>query len=309
MTSAHPWLTDISFVASAILFLAKFVNWEEARTTDGKRRWDTIAIAGLCTALLSVLLIWVNHQLNKDVKDYSAIFARELDKPLDAIYAICTLDRDMDINELGNFGFLVELHDLTPNTKRSGLYISSFYSVQSNPTIIPRRVPDGVIPQLTNGPATPGMDSFMWLSPPFQRLAFTRVLSFTVLNRLEAGGGFRKSPVPLNVGDLDGSLIQVFLTPEIFSSVKALSLVANDFVIYDSSKDGFKWPRVTPISPDDRQALPDEIKERKWLPLPLAKYTLTFSELKAKTHKISSLEEDVLSVGLDSSRRGWLPEK
>ena len=298
MTSGHPLIADFFFLVSGLLFLFKFVTWDEVTPVLGNRKLGAISLAAFATAVLIGGAIWGNHYLNRAVTNYSAVFVRELDRPLRAIYAICTMDREMDINELGRFGFLVELHDLANNSNR-GIYIASFYSMERNPEAIGRPGPPLV---------APGMDSALWTSPPFRRVTGTRVFEFTTLNRLEAGGGYRNPQMPMSIGDLDNWLIQVFITPEIVGSVKKVSLIANDFVIYEAEKRDFNWPRVTRMSEDDRRSLPAQAQLLKWEPIALAKYTLNFKDLNPSLHVIPSSYEDVAAVGRMLGK-GWLPEK
>jgi hypothetical protein len=64
MTSNHPWLADVFYVAAGILFLAKFLTWEDARQLDRPKRNRSYGLAiGLTLAALCIA-IWGDHRLS-----------------------------------------------------------------------------------------------------------------------------------------------------------------------------------------------------------------------------------------------------
>jgi hypothetical protein len=65
MTSSHPWIADAFYLAGAVLFLTKFLTWEEAKQQERtiRRRTSTYAIAG--TVLVTISAVWGNHNLNQ----------------------------------------------------------------------------------------------------------------------------------------------------------------------------------------------------------------------------------------------------
>ena len=65
MTSAHPWLGDVFLVTSAVLFLAKFLTWEEARQQTPSLRHRISLLAILITAMVSIASILGSHYLNR----------------------------------------------------------------------------------------------------------------------------------------------------------------------------------------------------------------------------------------------------
>src|ERR1017187_5148616 len=73
MTSSHPLIADGSYIAAAVLFLSKFVTWEETRQQDdGARLKVVVGGVGITLAVLSAS-IFGNHRLNasKQVKPYA----------------------------------------------------------------------------------------------------------------------------------------------------------------------------------------------------------------------------------------------
>ena len=64
MTSAHPWLGDVFLVTSAVLFLTKFLTWEEARQQTHSVRHRISLLAILITAMVSIASILGSHYLN-----------------------------------------------------------------------------------------------------------------------------------------------------------------------------------------------------------------------------------------------------
>jgi hypothetical protein len=65
-TSSHAVIADFFYALSAILFVAKFLTWEDIRQqTPDKRRLPN-ATAVLSTGLVLVLMIWGNHRLNSE---------------------------------------------------------------------------------------------------------------------------------------------------------------------------------------------------------------------------------------------------
>lgn len=65
LTSAHPLAADIFFVAGAIVFLAKFLTWEDARQQPGAyKNWLFGGITILVLILTALALRW-NHTINQ----------------------------------------------------------------------------------------------------------------------------------------------------------------------------------------------------------------------------------------------------
>ena|SRR3981189_2764655 len=57
MTSSHPWLGDVFYLAGGILFIVKFLTWEDARQLDTVKRRNSYGLAYLGGKLL---VRWVN---------------------------------------------------------------------------------------------------------------------------------------------------------------------------------------------------------------------------------------------------------
>lgn len=64
MTSGHPWIADGFYIAGAILFLTKFLTWEEAKPQDAKKSRRVIVPGAAATLMLSALAILGNHRMN-----------------------------------------------------------------------------------------------------------------------------------------------------------------------------------------------------------------------------------------------------
>jgi len=65
MTTDHPWIADAFYVSSAVLFVIKFLTWEDARQQDKQRRRRTFLIAVASTVLVLGGAIAGNHYLNR----------------------------------------------------------------------------------------------------------------------------------------------------------------------------------------------------------------------------------------------------
>jgi cytoskeletal protein RodZ len=76
-TSSHPWIADAFYVASAILFVAKFITWEDV---DPTRRRGANSITVLVVAIILVLVIGGNHRLNPKGKSDAPNLASEASK-------------------------------------------------------------------------------------------------------------------------------------------------------------------------------------------------------------------------------------
>jgi len=63
-TSGYPWVADGFYLVAGLLFLVKFLTWEEGRQQDLKRR----LMMDLGTSVLAVCMVglacWGNHKLN-----------------------------------------------------------------------------------------------------------------------------------------------------------------------------------------------------------------------------------------------------
>ena len=64
MTSSHPWVADGFYLAAGLLFLGKFLTWEEASQTDPRKRLRLVAIGVTCTVVALTLAIFGNHKLS-----------------------------------------------------------------------------------------------------------------------------------------------------------------------------------------------------------------------------------------------------
>ncbi len=63
-TTDHPLLADLFYSASAVLFMAKFVTWEDAGQLDKPKRNKSYALAiGLALIVLCAMILG-NHRLN-----------------------------------------------------------------------------------------------------------------------------------------------------------------------------------------------------------------------------------------------------
>ena len=64
MTSGHPLIPDSFYLLAGLLFLAKFLTWEEARQQDPKKRTIIIIVGTLITLIIVGGAIFGNHKLN-----------------------------------------------------------------------------------------------------------------------------------------------------------------------------------------------------------------------------------------------------
>lgn len=65
MTSSHPWIADGFFLSGSVLFLAKFLTWEDARLYERVKRAQIIQNAFIATILILFGAIGGNHYLNR----------------------------------------------------------------------------------------------------------------------------------------------------------------------------------------------------------------------------------------------------
>jgi hypothetical protein len=65
MTSNHPWIADVFFLAGSILFLARFLTWEEAKSHDKVTRAFIVQSTTIVTVLICIGSIAGNHYLNR----------------------------------------------------------------------------------------------------------------------------------------------------------------------------------------------------------------------------------------------------
>lgn len=61
----HVLIADCLYFAAAVLFLVKFVTWEEAKHQSKQKRILVSVSTTLCTLLVTGLLIFSNHRLNR----------------------------------------------------------------------------------------------------------------------------------------------------------------------------------------------------------------------------------------------------
>src|ERR1700694_1792186 len=69
MTSSHPWLADGFYLAGGILFIVKFLTWEDARQLDTVKRRNSYGLAIGLTLIVLCAAIWGNHRLNAPRQD------------------------------------------------------------------------------------------------------------------------------------------------------------------------------------------------------------------------------------------------
>src|SRR5580704_5899659 len=64
MTSNHPWLADVFYLAGGILLITKFLTWEVARELDRPKRYKSyVLVIGLSLVVLCTA-IWGDHRLS-----------------------------------------------------------------------------------------------------------------------------------------------------------------------------------------------------------------------------------------------------
>src|SRR5580704_14318204 len=72
-TSSHPWLADVFYLAGGILFIVKFLTWEDARQLDAVKRRNSYGLAIGLTLIVLCVAIWGNHRLNVSGQDASRV--------------------------------------------------------------------------------------------------------------------------------------------------------------------------------------------------------------------------------------------
>ena len=77
MTSGHPILADVFYVAGAVLFLWKLLIWEELKNQRRVKRFAVSAIGVSCVLLMAAVAIWADHKFNERPYCY-AIFYRTM---------------------------------------------------------------------------------------------------------------------------------------------------------------------------------------------------------------------------------------
>jgi len=65
MTSGHPWIADAFYVAGGVLFLVKFLTWEDAKAQPKNKRILLMVMGSALTVLLTVAVMLGNHALNR----------------------------------------------------------------------------------------------------------------------------------------------------------------------------------------------------------------------------------------------------
>ena len=65
LTSGHPWAADIFLLVGALLFVAKFWSWEEARRQPPFRKWMLQTGATLLSLAVTAFGIYWNHSINR----------------------------------------------------------------------------------------------------------------------------------------------------------------------------------------------------------------------------------------------------
>jgi|NGEPerStandDraft_6_1074524.scaffolds.fasta_scaffold08182_3 hypothetical protein len=71
MTSGVPYhvlLADIFYCIAGVLFIWKFLTWEDAKQQDSHKRRDISAIAIGCTVVVLVVAVGGNHYLNRTIE-------------------------------------------------------------------------------------------------------------------------------------------------------------------------------------------------------------------------------------------------
>jgi len=69
MTSSHAWLADVFYLAGGILFIVKFLTWEDARQLDSLKRRNSYGLAIGLTLIVLCAAIWGDHRLNAPDQD------------------------------------------------------------------------------------------------------------------------------------------------------------------------------------------------------------------------------------------------
>ncbi len=62
MTSSHAWLADVFYLAGGILFIVKFLTWEDARQLDSLKRRNSYGLAIGLTLIVLCAAIWGGPQ-------------------------------------------------------------------------------------------------------------------------------------------------------------------------------------------------------------------------------------------------------
>ena len=242
------------------------------------------------------------------------MFVRECDKPLAGVFAIFTLTRVLDLNELSDIAFLIELHDVHVNPSRPGL----FMSVHSKKELAP--APGGNMYQgpkglLLEAHPTPGMRWDVWSFPPVggKVISSSFINGYIALDRIETGAALRNLSPFSTLGDLDGSLIQIFGSSKITRLVKSFRLVANDFIIYSLEYKDLAWLPVSLDRMVTTGPVPEDLKAYRWLNVqaPPNYLNLSFPDIAVKRHRILNkglIKDGSLGGTVLPGELGWLPK-
>jgi hypothetical protein len=72
MTTGHPTLASIFYLLGAVLFLVKFLTWEETKRASGDKRTFVSLLAIVGTVVLTAAALWGTVKLNPSVPQVSA---------------------------------------------------------------------------------------------------------------------------------------------------------------------------------------------------------------------------------------------
>jgi hypothetical protein len=196
-----------------------------------------ILLLGLCCS--ATWYVQQHQHEGAEQQRVQALFVHELDKPLVGLYAIFTLTEVMNVTQLSDVAFLLELHNNnTPSKPGLSLSVHSKRDPAPAPGGRFRLGPDGLFIETRS---VPGLHWDVWSQGAEKKINVAFEYGYTALNRIETGATPVQPSSFSTLGELDAAYIQIFGSHAMYRAVKKVSLVANDYVIYSKDAKDLAW--------------------------------------------------------------------
>ncbi len=256
-------------------------------------------------AVACLIYSLINNRNETESASVRTMFARECEKPLDSIFVIYSLDTTLWPNELKNFGTAVLLSPSRPDHKERGLIISA-NTVVTDPSL-------GVGPPF--GRRVPGMLCRTWDYITKTPLTAIMIWNYSSgLDRIESGSDdiVGKSAIG-SLGELDHTHPWLLVTESLTKVVDRISIVANDYVIWDYPVQKNSWKAVSGRSDFAVASLPSHIQDHSWFILESdTRETIpeiSFADQMIRRHQIvaGNLARGRVSSTVLPGKTGWLP--
>ncbi|MEG9431739.1 hypothetical protein [Terriglobus sp. ADX1] len=229
----------------------------------GAKRWVDLTEANVAAVARPV------PTKSRNDESLRPVFIREWDQPLRGIFAVIALKDVATLSDLQSFACVTAI-SFTEDRNAPSIYISSFSEKQLLP--------------MGFGP-TDGIQSKVWLSPPFRDEVGTFLFSYQYLKRLEAGGTFSDGKSIGNLGKLDRAFVQLRCSPGITKRIKSLRIYANDFLVYENDGWDMSWKPLR-YDPNWKANLDQEIKWMNFQDADLKQFTIDLSSIRLQRVKI-----------------------